>query len=138
MPLRLLALWVTIPYAVFSFTATKMPSYVAVAAPAVFLIEGWFWWRLAEAPLCQAAHRSLRCSRSWASCRAGTFCGRVGRSPSWTASADKGHQAWDRVVEPNAVMFSLCLIDRGDVLRPVARTADAERRAGQSLSQRGY
>lgn len=34
--------WFALPYAVFSFAATKMPGYVAVAAPAVFLMIGCF------------------------------------------------------------------------------------------------
>ena len=36
---RALALWMLLPYAIFSLAATKMPGYVMVAAPAVFLIQ---------------------------------------------------------------------------------------------------
>ena len=36
---RALALWVLLPYAVFSLAASKMPGYVMVAAPAVFLVQ---------------------------------------------------------------------------------------------------
>jgi 4-amino-4-deoxy-L-arabinose transferase-like glycosyltransferase len=49
-PLRVLLLWIAIPYAVFSAAATKMPAYIMIAAPAVFLVEAWFWWELACAP----------------------------------------------------------------------------------------
>ena len=37
-----LLVWFAIPYVIFSFAATKMPGYVAVAAPAVFLMIGAF------------------------------------------------------------------------------------------------
>jgi 4-amino-4-deoxy-L-arabinose transferase len=40
-------IWFALPYAVFSFAATKMPGYVALAAPAIFLMMGafvsWLW-----------------------------------------------------------------------------------------------
>lgn len=37
-PLRLaVAAWILVPYAIFSLVATKMPGYVMIAAPAVFL-----------------------------------------------------------------------------------------------------
>jgi 4-amino-4-deoxy-L-arabinose transferase-like glycosyltransferase len=36
---RALALWVLLPFGVFSLSASKMPGYVMVAAPAVFLIQ---------------------------------------------------------------------------------------------------
>jgi 4-amino-4-deoxy-L-arabinose transferase len=47
-PLQLLLLWIAIPYAVFSLAVTKMPAYVMIAAPAVFLAEAWFWWELRD------------------------------------------------------------------------------------------
>lgn len=40
--LRPLAAWVALVYAVFTLAATKMQSYVLVAAPAVFIALGWF------------------------------------------------------------------------------------------------
>ena len=43
-----LAVWLLVPYAVFSLAATKMGAYVMTAAPAVFIVEAWFWCRLAE------------------------------------------------------------------------------------------
>jgi hypothetical protein len=46
--LRLLSLWVAVPYLVFSVAATKGSSYVMVAAPAVFLTEAWFWWEVVD------------------------------------------------------------------------------------------
>ncbi len=41
-----LAAWIVLPYAVYSFAATKMPAYVMIAAPAVFLLEADFVCRL--------------------------------------------------------------------------------------------
>jgi len=41
-----IAVWFVLPYAVFSLARTKMPGYVAVAAPAVFLMMGCFTVRL--------------------------------------------------------------------------------------------
>ena len=38
-PWRALAIWILLPFAVFSLSASKMPGYVMVAAPAVFLIQ---------------------------------------------------------------------------------------------------
>lgn len=45
---RALLLWVAIPYALFSMVATKMPAYVMVAAPAIFILQADFWLRLRE------------------------------------------------------------------------------------------
>jgi 4-amino-4-deoxy-L-arabinose transferase len=45
---RALLLWVAMPYALFSLFATKMPAYVMVAAPAIFLLQADFWLRLRE------------------------------------------------------------------------------------------
>jgi 4-amino-4-deoxy-L-arabinose transferase-like glycosyltransferase len=41
-PGRAVALWILIPYVVFSLAATKMPGYVLVAAPALFLVTAQF------------------------------------------------------------------------------------------------
>ena len=50
---RAMLIWIAIPYGVFSLMATKLPAYVMLAAPAVFLIQAEFWlalrqWRSAE------------------------------------------------------------------------------------------
>jgi 4-amino-4-deoxy-L-arabinose transferase-like glycosyltransferase len=45
---RALLLWTAIPYALFSMFATKMPAYVMVAAPAIFILQADFWLRLRE------------------------------------------------------------------------------------------
>jgi 4-amino-4-deoxy-L-arabinose transferase len=38
-PARALLVWLAVPYAVFSLSATKMPGYVLIAAPALFVIQ---------------------------------------------------------------------------------------------------
>jgi 4-amino-4-deoxy-L-arabinose transferase len=43
-----LLLWVAIPYALFSMFATKMPAYVMIAAPAIFVLQADFWLRIRE------------------------------------------------------------------------------------------
>ena len=45
---RALLLWVAIPYGLFSMFATKMPAYIMIAAPAIFLLQADFWLRLSE------------------------------------------------------------------------------------------
>jgi hypothetical protein len=40
---RATLLWLAIPYLLFSAFATKMPGYVMVAAPAIFLVQAEFW-----------------------------------------------------------------------------------------------
>jgi 4-amino-4-deoxy-L-arabinose transferase-like glycosyltransferase len=44
---RAVAIWVVVPYAVFSSMATKLPGFVAIAAPALFLAQAQVWvaWR---------------------------------------------------------------------------------------------
>lgn len=42
-----LSLWILLPYLVFSSAASKMPGYVMIAAPAVFLVQAAFCARLA-------------------------------------------------------------------------------------------
>jgi 4-amino-4-deoxy-L-arabinose transferase len=42
------AAWFVLPYAFFSLAATKMPAYVMIAAPALFLMQGWYWWRVRD------------------------------------------------------------------------------------------
>lgn len=46
---RALAVWIGLPYAVFSLAVSKMPGYVMIAAPAVFLVEAAFCLRLRAA-----------------------------------------------------------------------------------------
>ena len=41
-----LAAWLLLPYLAFSFAATKLGGYVMVAAPALFIVEASFWFRL--------------------------------------------------------------------------------------------
>jgi 4-amino-4-deoxy-L-arabinose transferase len=45
---RALLLWIAIPYVLFSMFATKMPAYVMVAAPAIFILQADFWLRLRD------------------------------------------------------------------------------------------
>ncbi|HEY0780965.1 MAG TPA: hypothetical protein VGE98_00810, partial [Thermoanaerobaculia bacterium] len=59
-PLALVALWIAIPYLAFSLAATKMASYVMIAAPAVFLVIAAFWLRLRAAAPEAAWARALR------------------------------------------------------------------------------
>jgi Dolichyl-phosphate-mannose-protein mannosyltransferase len=46
-----LAVWVAVPYAVFTAAATKMVGYVLIAAPAVFIIQAHFWESCRRAPI---------------------------------------------------------------------------------------
>jgi 4-amino-4-deoxy-L-arabinose transferase len=43
-----IAVWLLVPYILFSIVATKMPAYVMISAPAIFLIEACFWWQLRD------------------------------------------------------------------------------------------
>jgi len=43
-----LVFWFTIPYIFFSFVATKMPGYVMLSAPAIFIILSWATWEIRE------------------------------------------------------------------------------------------
>jgi 4-amino-4-deoxy-L-arabinose transferase-like glycosyltransferase len=56
-----LTLWATIPYAVFSLSSTKMPAYVMIAAPAIFLMEASACIRLVDraSPLPRAIRLAL-------------------------------------------------------------------------------
>jgi 4-amino-4-deoxy-L-arabinose transferase len=45
---RMIAVWLIVPYAVFSLMATKLSGFIAIAAPAVFLAEAAAWIRLRE------------------------------------------------------------------------------------------
>jgi 4-amino-4-deoxy-L-arabinose transferase len=47
-PARALAVWIVTPYVVFSLAATKMPAYVMIAAPAVFIVQAAFCVWLSE------------------------------------------------------------------------------------------
>ena len=40
--------WFLVPYVVFSLMATKLPAFVATAAPAVFLMQAVFWCHLRD------------------------------------------------------------------------------------------
>lgn len=41
--LRTLLVWVAVPYVTFSVARTQLPGYVMPAAPALFLIQAYFW-----------------------------------------------------------------------------------------------
>lgn len=41
-----LFVWVVVPFAFFSFAATKMQAYTLFTAPALFIISGWFYHHL--------------------------------------------------------------------------------------------
>jgi 4-amino-4-deoxy-L-arabinose transferase len=43
-----LAVWFILPYLFFSFVATKMPGYVMISAPAVFIILSHVFWGIQE------------------------------------------------------------------------------------------
>lgn len=43
---RALIAWIAIPYLLFSIVVTKMPAYVMIAAPAIFILQADFWIRL--------------------------------------------------------------------------------------------
>jgi 4-amino-4-deoxy-L-arabinose transferase len=45
----MLALWIGVPYLFFSVAKTKMPAYPMIAAPAVFTIVAWHYWKLHHA-----------------------------------------------------------------------------------------
>lgn len=44
-----LSVWILLPYLVFSLAASKMPAYVMIASPAVFVVQAAFCARLREA-----------------------------------------------------------------------------------------
>jgi 4-amino-4-deoxy-L-arabinose transferase-like glycosyltransferase len=44
--LRMLLTWVGVPYVTFSMAKTQLPGYVMPAAPALFLIQAYFWFDL--------------------------------------------------------------------------------------------
>jgi 4-amino-4-deoxy-L-arabinose transferase-like glycosyltransferase len=46
-----LALWVLIPYIIFSLVATKMVAYPLITAPAIFIILAMFWYHLKANPI---------------------------------------------------------------------------------------
>ena len=54
--LRAMLLWVALPYVLFSTMATKMPAYITLAAPAMFLVQADCWlaihrrWHREEKP----------------------------------------------------------------------------------------
>lgn len=43
-----LVLWLALPYIFFSFVATKMPGYVMMSAPPMFIILSWAFWIISE------------------------------------------------------------------------------------------
>ncbi len=45
---RAIAAWIVVPVATFSLMATKLPGFIAIAAPALFLVQAVFWLRVRE------------------------------------------------------------------------------------------
>lgn len=43
-----LVLWFALPYLFFSFVATKMPGYVMISAPPIFIMLSWAFWAINE------------------------------------------------------------------------------------------
>lgn len=43
---RMVAVWLTVPYVAFSLMQTKLPGFIAIATPAIFLAESAAWMRL--------------------------------------------------------------------------------------------
>jgi 4-amino-4-deoxy-L-arabinose transferase len=43
-----LLVWLATPYVVFSMMPTKLPAFVAIGAPALFVIQAAFWYRLKD------------------------------------------------------------------------------------------
>jgi 4-amino-4-deoxy-L-arabinose transferase-like glycosyltransferase len=43
-----LAFWFVVPYVFFSFVATKMPGYIMLSAPAIFIILSWAFWTVRD------------------------------------------------------------------------------------------
>jgi 4-amino-4-deoxy-L-arabinose transferase-like glycosyltransferase len=46
LPLAIPLVWFAVPYAFFSSVATRMPAFVMVSAPAIFLLHANAWWTL--------------------------------------------------------------------------------------------
>ena len=71
---RFLLVWLLLPLVVFSAAATKLPGYLVVSAPAIFLIEGLFVrracdWLADPRPSAGGAPSSLPWWRSCSCCR---------------------------------------------------------------------
>lgn len=45
---RAIAAWIIVPFATFSLMATKLPGFIAIAAPALFLVQAVFWLHVRE------------------------------------------------------------------------------------------
>src|ERR1035437_750526 len=54
-----LVFWFALPYLFFSFVATKMPGYVMISAPAIFIMLSWAFWTVKE-NLENSSFRSLK------------------------------------------------------------------------------
>lgn len=57
--LRPVVVWMAIPFLTFSAMSTRLPGYVMIAAPAIFIIEAWFWF-LVRDRLCGMTNRLVR------------------------------------------------------------------------------
>jgi 4-amino-4-deoxy-L-arabinose transferase len=47
-PLTVAGVWILVPYLLFSIAATRLPAFVMVSAPAIFIVHGWVWWTLRD------------------------------------------------------------------------------------------
>jgi 4-amino-4-deoxy-L-arabinose transferase len=46
--LSVAGIWIVVPYLLFSIAATRLPAFVMVSAPAIFLVHAWVWWTLRD------------------------------------------------------------------------------------------
>jgi 4-amino-4-deoxy-L-arabinose transferase len=46
--LTVAGVWIVVPYLLFSIAATRLPAFVMVSAPAIFIVHGWVWWTLRD------------------------------------------------------------------------------------------
>ena len=61
-----LAVWILVPYLVFSLAATKMIAYVFTAAPALLLVTARFW--TGGSPCTRARRAGGACARRSSPC----------------------------------------------------------------------
>ena len=65
LPLAIPFLWFVAPFTLFSSVATRMPAYVMIGAPAIFLLHANAWWTLADASRHSRARHAPRYGCSW-------------------------------------------------------------------------
>ena len=141
--LRAMLLWLALPYALFSMMATKMPAYIALAAPAIFLIQADVWLAIQRRWHQQArSWRKFPSDSPWLSLpyhRPGTSCAAhrtaraagprstMGTRPARPESRDRQRESGD---------LQRRHADRGDVT-PVHHLIPADRRATRVPSRSG-